>query len=113
MGSNLCVALSTLKRESQDRFADVVHSIEDCLHTKLFIENRRFAVGHAIAEETGRHGLVLRAIGKKISSDLFDNELVIGHVGVDRSPMKASIGWLGSSPVVAAFCGAMNAQCFA
>ncbi len=43
------VALRTLKREPEHRLADAVHAIEDALHAKLFIENRSFAVGHAVA----------------------------------------------------------------
>ena len=79
------MALCTLSRQAKDRFSQTIHPIEHFKHAKLFRNNRPFFVQHAVTEKTGRDPLFLSCIGKQVPSNLFDQELVIGQITVQRA----------------------------
>ena len=77
------MALSTLCRHPQHCFADAVDAVEHLDHAKLLRHDRAFFVDHAVAQKSCGDDLFLRRIGQKISGNLLDKKLVVGHVEID------------------------------
>ncbi len=77
------VALAALDGQAEDALADGVHPVEHRIHPELFRVDRAFLVEHRIAEETGGDPLVLGGVGKLVSGELLDDELVIRQVAIE------------------------------
>ena len=78
------VALGALERESNGRFSEGVDAVENAFEAELLDDDGAFFVDHAVAHESAGDELVLGAVGDEIAGELFDQKLVIGHVGVER-----------------------------
>ena len=79
----MCVTLSTLYRQSQDRLANTVQTIKHFDHAKLFRDNRSLFIDHAVAQKTSSDLLLLSRTGQQVAGNLLDDELVPRHVSVD------------------------------
>ena len=80
----MVVALRALDGDSQDSFADGVHAVEHGFHAELLRVHAAFLVDHGIAEKAGGDDLILGGVRQHVASDLFDDELVVGQVAVER-----------------------------
>ena len=78
------MALGALRGQPQDGLADAVDPVEHLHHTELLGDDRPFLVDHAVAEEPGRDDLRLSLLREEVPGELLDQELVIGHVAIDR-----------------------------
>ena len=79
------MTLGALGRQPEHRFAEAVDAVEHLDHPEFLRDDRSFLVDRAIAQEARGDDLLLRCIRQKITGDLLHDELVVGHVAVERS----------------------------
>ena len=77
------VALGALRREAEHRLAHAVDPVEHLGHPEFLGDDRPLFVEHAVAEEAGRHDLVLRGVWQQIAGDLLDHELVERQIAIE------------------------------
>ena len=78
------VAAVTSEREAEPDGRGGLDAIEDIFDASLFGDAAALAVEHIIAVKTAGDFLVARGAGQKIAGELFDGELIEGHVRVQR-----------------------------
>ena len=74
------MALRALEGHPQDSFSDAIDPIEHFDHAELLRHDSTFFVDHAIAQKACRDDLFLGRVREKIAGDLFDDELIVGHI---------------------------------
>ena len=96
----VCVTLGTIDRCAHPDLHGGVHAIHNRNTSEFFVVRATFAVGHGVAMECG--GLSLRISGTRqhVTSDLFDGELVVRHVGIDRPDDPVAIRPDGARGIV-------------
>jgi len=77
------VALAAIDGEAEERFAQGVHAIDERLDAKLFGLDAAFLIEHGVAEEASGDALIPGGAGQEIAGELFDGELIEGHVFVE------------------------------
>ena len=80
----MVVALGALNGQAENAFADGVHPVEHRLHSELFGVDAALFIDHRVAQETRGHDLILSRVRQQVTGDLFDDELVVRLVGVER-----------------------------
>ena len=78
------VALGTLNRQPEKRLADGVHPVEHRVHAELLGVHASLFVQHRVPQEAGRDDLVLRRFRQQVTGELFDHELVVRQVSIQR-----------------------------
>ena len=78
------MALRALDRQAEHALADGIHAIEHLVHTELLRVNPAFFVEHGVAQKTRGDDLVLGAIRDQVAGELFDDELIVREVAIER-----------------------------
>ena len=78
------VALGTLGGNTKDSFAHGVNAIKDAFNSKLLGLGPTFFVGHGIPEISSCNAIILSWIWNEVASDLFNDEVIIRHVIINR-----------------------------
>ena len=77
------MALSTPDRQSHPGGHRRVDSIDDVLHSELFVDDSCFVVGHMVAIEPSGNFLIDAGMGKQIAGKLFDRKLIKRHIRIE------------------------------
>ena len=80
----MIVALRAAQRQPHPDSACGLHAIHHVLHARLLGDAPALAIDHVIAIEAAREFLLGRGIRQKITRELPDRELIVGHVVIDR-----------------------------
>src|SRR4051812_41884461 len=78
------VALSAPDRQPQPNNAGRVDAVDDFLDTKLFGIRSAFLVDQRVTMKAGGNELLPRWVGKQITRELFDRELIKWFVFIQR-----------------------------
>ena len=79
------VTLGAPDGEPQPRGASGGHAIGHGMETELERIDPALFIEHGVPVESGGDALVRRGIGQEIPRELFQGELVEGHVGIERA----------------------------
>ena len=78
------VALGAAERQAEDGFAERFHAIDVVVGEILFGNRAALVRVHVVALEAGGDELGLGAIGQQVAGELLAEELVVGHIRVER-----------------------------
>ena len=79
----VCVALGTTHGESQPNRSDRIGSIECRSDPKFLLVGTTFGVGEGLAIEGGGNALIGSRVGKLITRQLLDRELIERHIAIE------------------------------
>ena len=79
------VTLGAPDGEPQPRGAGGGHAIGHGMETELERIDPALFIEHGVPVETGGDALVSRGVGQEVPRELFQSELVEGHVGIERA----------------------------
>ena len=78
------VAARAANRHAQEHGTGGVDAIDDVFHRVLLRNDSAFRVAAMIAIEPGGDPLIQRGIRQQVAGELFDRELVVRHVAIER-----------------------------
>jgi len=86
------VALAAADGQAQPRGAGGGDAVDDGVVTEFEGIDAAFFVEHGVAVKAGGDEVVWRGVRKKVAGDLFDRELIEGHIGVEGFDDPVPVG---------------------
>ena len=84
------VAAATLHRQTQECRCESLRPVGDVLDAKLFRHAAAFNLLRMQPVESRRQNLFVGRIGQQVTSELLGDELVVGHVAIERADHPVS-----------------------